>query len=69
MHRLIIKPGSKITIGGDIPAEIVAVAVFPDDSISYRVAWWDGRQRQEESFYPNQIDDHIDVSFLEVRKL
>ncbi len=51
----IIEPGSTVRIGGSIHATVLAVRIDPGQAITYLVAWWDGRARNEEWVYPIEI--------------
>lgn len=50
----VIHPGSRVTIGGDVEALVLAVMIMTD-GVQYKVAWWDGRERREEWIDPAEI--------------
>lgn len=44
----VLAPGETVTIGGDIRATIVALMIGQADAVSYKLAWWSGRELRQE---------------------
>lgn len=38
-----------------IPGTILSVCIYPQDRISYHVAWWEGRTRRTEWLEPSEV--------------
>lgn len=66
----IIAPGSDVTIGKDVRALVLQVAIKRGSRVEYEVAWWDGRRRvtdwlldTEVSADPSAVNHHT-VGFV-----
>lgn len=46
---IIIRPGSEVTLPSSPKAKatVLAAAIYPGRRVTYQVAWWEGRTRQE----------------------
>lgn len=61
----VVRPGSRATIGGDVEAVVLAVMLMTD-GIQYKVAWWDGRCRNEAWIEPAEIGPGPEVERVKV---
>lgn len=65
----VIRPGSRVFVGGDIKAVVLSATLEMDGCVSYRVAWWDGRARRVETLYAAEVaarrGDEVAVGFEE----
>jgi hypothetical protein len=46
----VIRPGTAVTVGEDVPAVVLQVAVLAAGHVQYQAAWWDGRVRNVDWF-------------------
>ncbi len=44
----VIRPGSTVTIGGDIEGTVVQLSIAASDHVQYQVEWWDAKTRRIE---------------------
>jgi len=52
----ILRIGSKVKIGGSIPATILSAQIYAARNVRYEVVYWDGRKRMVEWLQPSEID-------------
>jgi hypothetical protein len=50
----VFKIGTKVKVGGDIPAIIVGIAIYTS-SVDYKVVYWDDRTRKSEWVAESEI--------------
>jgi hypothetical protein len=43
--------GTKVTLEGGIPGNIIAILLEPRNGIQYKISWWNGRERKSEWLY------------------
>lgn len=52
----VFSPGTSVTIGDDVAAQVVSVQIINDPPrVSYNVEWWEGRTRHEGWFSEWQV--------------
>ncbi|MGW8178081.1 MAG: hypothetical protein ACWGQW_04710 [bacterium] len=68
----IFRPGASVKIGpvmDRITATVHSILIEPENSVSYKLAWWDGKTRREEwlpahEIYPDEHDSqHGQIGF------
>ena len=51
----VYSPGSKVTIGNDIDATILAVSIGPQNHTEYNCAYWNGYSRETQWLDQSEI--------------
>jgi len=51
----VFKPGSKVTIGGDIAATVKQVCL-QSDGVTYEIVWWSERTRNTQWFADFEVN-------------
>lgn len=44
----VYRPGTPVTLAGEITGGIIQVCIGTNDHVTYQVAWWDGNTRRLE---------------------
>jgi hypothetical protein len=52
----VIQPGTKVLIGDGISATIEQAIINRGNHITYKVAWWAGRDIKTDIFYPDEVN-------------
>lgn len=66
--KTVHKPGTRVTIGDDLPAMVSAVQIGANDAVRYLIVWWDGRVRREDWVDPSELSetdlDRLRIGFI-----
>lgn len=60
----LISHGEKVwlkTFDSELPAVVLACAIYPEMQVQYLVEWWDGRQRRQEWAYAMNVKPNASV--------
>lgn len=55
---IVLSPGTKVTVGGDIEAYVQSVQVSAKNHVTYQLSWWSGRDQHSNWFEEWEIDRH-----------
>ena len=69
--QTILAPESLVLVGFptcDIPAQIVCTHLYPNGGVLYRVEWWDGRTRHEETLGAESLKPVETAQWLKVSR-
>ena len=61
----ILAPGTRVTIGDDVPAQVLFASIGPV-GLTYTVAWWSGRDRKEATLYPFELTAYQDAETIAI---
>lgn len=65
---LVIVPGSRVHVGNGVEGCVESVCLKYGGYVSYNVKWWDGVDRREDWFQPDEITlttqtRHVSIGF------
>ena len=58
----VIKPGTPVTLNGDIEAVVVELSIASNLHVQYRCAWWSGSDRKVEWLEEHEVSCERDTS-------
>lgn len=67
MEIEVLAIGTEVTIDGDIPATIRAIAVYSEHWIKYLCVWWNERERKEEWLTATEIKPKVEHKTVTIR--
>jgi uncharacterized protein YodC (DUF2158 family) len=58
----VFRPGTEVLLKNELPAIVVGVSIYSDDTIQYQCAWWNGRSRNKDWIKPCEIVSAVNSS-------
>jgi hypothetical protein len=65
MSLSVFKPGTKVTIGNDITAQVRQVCI-QEDGITYEVIWWSDRERKTQWLSAFEVEPLKETTLIPV---
>lgn len=59
--------GTKVKLEDNIIGTIIEITISDNNTISYKIGWWNGRSYSQDYFFPHQfiptLDEKIPIGF------